>query len=107
IQKSQMLFSSNEGTRQFGLGRRHDTPDDCVREFKSKKPCIHGSDAHDYEHLFAPDAGRQLWIKADPTFSGLRQLLHEPEDRVFIGDLPFKLRVVKANQTKFIADLKI
>ena len=105
IQKSHMIFSANDGTREFGLGRRHGTPEEFVKEFKSKKPCIHGSDAHDYDHLFAPDLGRFLWIKADPTFNGLRQLLHEPEDRVFIGDLPFKLRVLGANQTKFFSDL--
>ena len=85
IQMSHMLFSSNPGTRAFGLGMKHLTVRDFVREFKSRKPCVHGSDAHEYGNLFEPAEGRQLWIKADPTFQGLRQLLHEPESRVYIG----------------------
>ena len=29
-----------------------------------------------------------LWVKADPTFAGLKQVLNEPEARVFIGAAP-------------------
>jgi hypothetical protein len=28
------------------------------------------------------------WIKADPTFEGLKQIIYEPEDRVYIGEEP-------------------
>jgi ABC-type cobalamin/Fe3+-siderophores transport system ATPase subunit len=28
------------------------------------------------------------WIKADPTFEGLKQILHEPNHRVYIGEKP-------------------
>ena len=52
------------------------------------KPCIHGSDAHEIAHLFRPDYDRFCWIKADLTFEGLKQLLYEPEDRVYIGPTP-------------------
>ncbi|SYZ71924.1 putative ATPase involved in DNA repair [Candidatus Zixiibacteriota bacterium] len=45
---------------------------------------LHGSDAHRLE-----DVGTTLqWIKADPTFAGLKQVMNEPEERVFIGDAP-------------------
>jgi len=102
IQKSHMLFSSNLGTHDFGLGKRHPTVQDFIKEFKSRKPCIHGSDAHEYENLFEPAGGRQLGIKADPTFQGLRQVLHEPESRVYIGSEPPFLSRVRGNKTKYI-----
>jgi len=52
------------------------------------KPVIHGSDAHELARLFKPVQNKYCWIKADPTFEGLRQVLHEPEDRVWIGEAP-------------------
>ena len=103
IQKSHMLFSSNQGTREFGLGRRHETVQAFVNEFKSLKPCIHGSDAHSYDSLFEPAEWRHLWIKADPTFQGLRQLLHEPDGRVHLGDQPPFLSQVNENATKYMS----
>lgn len=88
IQKSHMLYSSNRATRQFALGLRHPSVAEFIDEFKSIKPCVHGSDAHDTAHLFTPDERRFTWIKADPTFAGLKRILREPDSRVFIGPEP-------------------
>ena len=88
LQKAHFLFSSNWGTHEFGLGRRHDSVEQFLSEFATLKPCIHGSDAHTPGELFEPDEGRYTWICADPTFLGLRQVLSEPEDRVSIGEKP-------------------
>lgn len=63
VQKSHFLFSSNQGTRDFGLGKKHATHDDFVHEFKGLKPCLHGSDAHDFNALFEPKESRYTWIK--------------------------------------------
>jgi hypothetical protein len=52
------------------------------------KPCLHGSDAHSVAELFHPAKNRYCWIKADPTFEGLRQTIFEPEERVWIGEEP-------------------
>jgi hypothetical protein len=49
------------------------------------KPCIHGCDAHSENKLFEPDLSRYCWIKAIPTFEGLKQVLYEP-DRVKIQE---------------------
>jgi len=87
IQKAHMLFSANPKTRSFGLGEKHASPAEFLEEFKSLKPCIHGSDAHRPEDLFVFAQDRQLWIRADPTFNGLSQLLLAP-DRVFVGSEP-------------------
>ncbi len=88
IQKSNFLFTSNRKTIDWGLGKMHLKPETFKAEFKSYKPCIWGSDAHDFDKLFEPDKKCYCWIKADPTFAGLRQILNEPENRVFIGELP-------------------
>lgn len=105
LQKSDMVFSSNPHTVTWclGLPPYDEGPASFVKEFKSLKPCIHGSDAHDLDTIARPcakrgEAGhtcdehakacelRFCWIKADPTFEGLKQLKYEPSDRVRIQD---------------------
>ena len=79
------VFSGNPSDRKHYLGLKSSTPPkEIIRQYKSLKPCIHGSDAHDVGSLFKPDMGRYTWIKANPTFSGLKQTLCEPEGRVRI-----------------------
>lgn len=81
---SHAIFSSNPNTRDWALGKKHPTPEYFIREFSSLKPCIHGSDAHSFDKLCKPDEDRFCWIKADPTFEGLKQIVYEPEERVRI-----------------------
>ena len=45
---------------------------------------LHSSDAHQLSRIGAT----MLWVKADPTFAGLKQVLNEPEVRVFLGAMP-------------------
>ena len=85
---SQMIFSGRPGERDFWLGRRDPNDLETIKRFGGFKPCIHGSDAHEIGRLFRPDQDRFCWVKADPTFEGLKQLLYEPEDRVYIGPTP-------------------
>ena len=82
---SQLLFSGNPKDREYFLGKGTDSIDEVIRKCGGLMPCIHGSDAHETSRLFEVAKQRYCWIKADPTFEGLRQLQHEPEDRVFIG----------------------
>lgn len=85
---SQLLFSGRPGEREFWLGHRAPEDLETVLRLGGGKPCIHGSDAHEIDKLFQPDQDRLCWIKADLTFEGLKQLLYEPEDRVYIGPTP-------------------
>lgn len=85
IQKSDCIFSSNSKTRKWALGKFGGV-EDYINEFKTLKPCVWGSDAHNFEELFTKNADRLLWVKADPTFEGLRQILYEPGERVEIAD---------------------
>lgn len=105
VQRSDALFSGNPKTRSWALalppytdGEQH-----FLREFITLKPCLHGSDAHGYSEIGHPCALRGkashtcdpenpdqcelrfCWIKGDTTFEGLRQVIHEPSDRAFIG----------------------
>lgn len=101
LQASDMVFSSNAKTVQWCLAKEPYTAGEIAfkKEFKTLKPCIHGSDAHEINEILKPCANRKLknhvcdgtncemrfcWIKADPSFEGLKQLLYEPEDRVAI-----------------------
>ena len=107
IQKSHILLSSNDGTRAFALGKKHASLDDFKAEFKTLKPCIHSSDSHTFEEMFCPDNGRHTWIKADPTFYGLRQILNEPDDRVFVGVVPPSLTRARHHATRIATTVEI
>ena len=76
---SQAVFSGNEGDIKYFLGKKKDNEDEVKNKCGSLKPCIHGSDAHTEDKLFFPDKDRFCWIKADPTFEGLKQIIYEPD----------------------------
>ena len=107
IQKSHLLFTSNPKTRNFGLGQTHASVEEYITEFKTFKACVHGSDAHKFDELFEPSKGRLTWIKADPTFKGLLQVINEPDSRVYIGQYPDGLKGIEARSTKVVRELSI
>ena len=84
-QLSDMIFSANPKDIAYFLGEGPDTPDMVKEKCGSLMPCIHGCDAHGNEKVFSPDADRFCWVKADPTFEGLKQVLYEPKERVRIS----------------------
>lgn len=86
-QFSDAIFSSNDKDRLYFLGKSVDDEKIVIRKCGSLKPCYHGCDAHSNDKIFKPDGNRFCWIKADPTFEGLKQTLYEPEDRVKIQAL--------------------
>jgi hypothetical protein len=85
---SQIIFSGRPGEREFWLGGSTEEERETVKRLGGPKPCVHGSDAHKIADLFRPHQDRYCWIKADTTFEGLKQILYEPNDRVFIGPTP-------------------
>ena len=82
----------------FEVGQKRDIDDykKYIWPSVGKKPIIICSDCHDpreYEQK-AP-----LWIKSKFTFAGLKQCLYQPEERVFVGDIPPALdRICKNKQ---------
>lgn len=49
---------------------------------KYNKPLIQSSDAHEEKQI----GKRYIWIKAEKTFEGLKQIIYEPETRVSIDE---------------------
>ena len=62
------------------------------------------SDAHTWSTNIHKDriGNCFTWIKADPTFEGLKQIVNESEDRIFVGELPPKLERVLTDKTRYI-----
>lgn len=84
-QFADVIFSAKPSDCQYFLGQKEcDPPETIIERYGSLMPCIHGSDAHSLDKIFEPDQQRYCWIKAEPTFEGLLQVLYEPIDRVKI-----------------------
>jgi hypothetical protein len=81
-----MIFSGKDSDIKHFMGGAERTKTDIVSDYDRIIPCVNGSDAHEFGRIFEPSLRRNCWIKADPTFSGLRQVIYEPE-RVKIQEL--------------------
>ena len=88
LQGAHAIFTPNERTIRWSRGEGDLSVEQFVFEFKSLKPCLHGCDAHKLDSIGNPDGNRFCWIKADTTFEGLKQVLYEPSDRLYIGEYP-------------------
>lgn len=113
-----IIFSSNPEDRAYFLGQGTDDKETIRVKYGRLKPCVHGSDAHSLERICYPcgksgkhdcvnDSAncelRHTWIKADPTFEGLKQITYEPEERVYIGQSPPRSK----NEAKVIDRIEI
>jgi ABC-type lipoprotein export system ATPase subunit len=67
------------------------------------------SDAHNFSDSKDKDRiGKcYTWLKANPTFDGLKQVVIEPDGRIFMGDTPPLLERIAKNRTKYIKELSI
>ena len=115
VSNADILGSSNKKQADFFLWKNSSFADDDYKKwFGKRKPCIKGSDSHNVndevgrlkDHNSQP-VDRYCWIKADPTFGGLRQIINEPEGRVYIGRLPPKMEEVRNNTTRYLASASI
>lgn len=85
IKQAHFIFSSNPNTARILLGGND--RDAYIKEFGAIKACLWGSDAHAEKDLFKPAKNRHTWIKSDPTFEGLKQVVYDPSSRVIIQEL--------------------
>lgn len=104
---SNFIFSGNPNDREYFLGKGVDNKKKVISKYGSIKPCFTGSDAHSLEKIGVFSLNRYTWLKADPTFDGLKQVINEPEERVFIGEAPKILEKVATNRTKYISELSV
>lgn len=115
LDKFSDAFFGNAGNVAYFL--RTDRAED-KEEYTDPKPVLSGCDAHSLTDLDAklgqvvtsPTEGIMLeptWIKADLTYEGLKQIIFEPANRVFIGAEPEAERRVRQNGTRYIESLHI
>ncbi|WP_196599423.1 TrlF family AAA-like ATPase [Pectinatus frisingensis] len=86
-QLADLIFSSNDKDIDYFLGKGVDSELEIKQKCGSIMGCIHGSDAHCKEKLFEPSKQKYCWIKSDPTFNGLKQIVYEPDTRICISPL--------------------
>lgn len=102
INNVDFVFTSSETINAYNKAKRK------LTEQKVNDLLLDCSDAHRSSNSENKDrVGKCFtWIKADPTFEGLKQIIHEP-DRLFVGGLPELLQRKKANPNKFIQTVSI
>ena len=86
LQKAHGLFSGSPGTTEWASGKKDLSEDKIERLFDSIPPVLNGSDSHDFDSLCKPHMERYCWLKAKKSFDGLKQVVFEPTDRVYIGE---------------------
>lgn len=101
INKANLIGSSNRKQIDFFLWKNHKHSEENIKKWLNDKkiPCIKGSDAHEIDYPFgklkndkSEPINKYCWIKADPTFEGLKQIIYEPDLRVKIqSDKPSDL----------------
>ena|SRR3989339_545827 len=100
-----------------------ETDRDEDKEIAKKKPVACGCDAHSFDDLDNWLGKRVVktvknievvekdiaWIKAEPTFEGLKQIVYEPETRIFIGEEKPKkpINTIDTITSKIPADAKV
>ena len=114
LQTAHILETSSINTINWALGKKDLSKEDFIKEFKALKPCIFGSDAHSLDKICKPENNKFCWIKADPTFEGLKNIVYEPEERVKIQEgnpEPFKtihsFKAIKISNSKINDELEI
>ncbi len=112
INESHIIGSSNRKQMEFFLWKSDKYSENQIGKWLNNRkiPCIKGSDAHNISYPFgklkdnkSQPIDKFCWIKADPTFKGLKQIIYEPEDRIFIGEEPER----KLERGKIIKSISI
>lgn len=108
IRETDILGSSRKKQIDFFLWRSDkkengddkNTQEQFKEWFLKKKACIKGSDSHSVEYEVGKlrdsnsnPTEKYCWIKAEPSFEGLRQITYEPETRILIGTESPKLPI--------------
>lgn len=103
INKADIVFTASESIQNFNNAKEK------LKTNGVKDLLLDCSDAHYFSDSQNKDriGNCNTWIKADPTFKGLTQILIEPEERIFVGEKPPSIIRVESNPTKYIKELNI
>ena len=82
INQADIVFTAAESVEKFNNAKAK------LQEQNVNSLLLDCSDAHSFADASTKDrlGNCRTWIKADPTFEGLKQILFEPEDRIRICD---------------------
>lgn len=83
-----IVFASSPAQRDFWLGLKAKSAEEIITTYDSLKPCLHGSDAHEFKTIGAPHDNRYTWVKGALIFDALRQSCIDPAGRAAIGSEP-------------------
>ena len=83
-----VLFSSRAKDREYWLGQGLKSEEDIRERYNGLKPCLHGSDAHNFDDIAKPFGDRFSWIKGGLEFDSLRQACIDPAGRAWVGPEP-------------------
>lgn len=89
----------------FEIGRPSDISDYRKIVFPSigvERPLVICSDNHDISSYVLK---ANCWVKSDTAFTGFRQIISDPRERVWIGDVPPSVDRVHKNATKYITSI--
>jgi len=103
INRVDLVFTASENPSSY------DKAKDKLGSAKVLDKLLDCSDAHSLSSADTKDriGNCFTWIKANPTFEGLRQAVTEFEQRVFVGDTPRKSLLVASNRTKYVSEIQI
>lgn len=89
----------------FEIGRPADIAsyrDIVFPEIRTEKPLVICSDNH---NAFRYELKATCWFKADIAFESFQQVIADPGERVFVGDIPPAVERVQNNPTKYMASI--
>nr|WP_145347399.1 hypothetical protein [Rosistilla ulvae] len=69
-----------------------------------RRPIVVGSDNHDIRNYSTKCS---CWIRGDATFEALKHVCCEPDDRVYLGEIPPLLERVASNRTRYIRSVEV
>lgn len=103
INRVELVFTAAENPESYETARKK------LRNSNVNSALLDCSDAHALSDAADKDriGNCFTWVKADPTFEGLRQAVTEFDQRVFVGDVPLKRQLVNANRTKYASAITI
>jgi hypothetical protein len=98
-----MVFTAAENPKAYEVARKQ------LADSNVNDRLLDCSDAHAFSTSQNKDriGNCFTWIKANPTFQGLRHAVAEFEQRVFVGDTPPKRLLVTSNRTKYASAVTI
>lgn len=100
--KTDLLFEYVDVLEIGSQERVRDYEDIVFPSIGFKRALVVGSDDHGGGEY---PSSKVCWIKADPTFAGLKMALREPGERFCLDSIPQALTKLHSNKTKYIKSI--